>query len=131
MIRGPPRSTRTDTLVPYTTLFRSAAFDCAVTTRGAKHGGVVAKAKSATAISQAATTTLPGVATSCRQIGQRHAVARLLRRNARLLHEARAARHLVTRCVWAEPRLAEVERAGAEQLQNGRASGRERGLKYV
>src|SRR3546814_14716019 len=27
MIRGPPRSTRTDTLVPYTTLFRSAADD--------------------------------------------------------------------------------------------------------
>src|SRR3546814_19920195 len=27
MIRRPPRSTRTDTLFPYTTLFRSAAFD--------------------------------------------------------------------------------------------------------
>src|SRR3546814_15940488 len=27
MIRQPPRSTRTDTLFPYTTLFRSAAFD--------------------------------------------------------------------------------------------------------
>src|SRR3546814_10434298 len=27
MIRRPPRSTRTDTLCPYTTLFRSAAFD--------------------------------------------------------------------------------------------------------
>src|SRR3546814_5856189 len=26
MIRGPPRSTRTDTLFPYTTLFRSGAF---------------------------------------------------------------------------------------------------------
>src|SRR3546814_8940845 len=25
MIRGPPRSTRTDTLIPYTTLFRSGA----------------------------------------------------------------------------------------------------------
>src|SRR3546814_8655135 len=29
MIRRPPRSTRTDTLFPYTTLFRSAAQDCA------------------------------------------------------------------------------------------------------
>src|SRR3546814_18713046 len=29
MIRRPPRSTRTDTLVPYTTLFRSPADDCA------------------------------------------------------------------------------------------------------
>src|SRR3546814_15052613 len=27
MIRRPPRSTRTDTLFPYTTLFRSAGFD--------------------------------------------------------------------------------------------------------
>src|SRR3546814_6032834 len=27
MIRRPPRSTRTDTLFPYTTLFRSTAFD--------------------------------------------------------------------------------------------------------
>src|SRR3546814_20666921 len=27
MIRRPPRSTRTDTLFPYTTLFRSGAFD--------------------------------------------------------------------------------------------------------
>src|SRR3546814_6230153 len=30
MIRRPPRSTRTDTLVPYTTLFRSSAWDEAV-----------------------------------------------------------------------------------------------------
>src|SRR3546814_2601220 len=28
MIRRPPRSTRTDTLFPYTTLFRSARFGC-------------------------------------------------------------------------------------------------------
>src|SRR3546814_6046541 len=28
MIRRPPRSTRTDTLFPYTTLFRSLAFVC-------------------------------------------------------------------------------------------------------
>src|SRR3546814_3257313 len=28
MIRRPPRSTRTDTLFPYTTLFRSIPFDC-------------------------------------------------------------------------------------------------------
>src|SRR3546814_3111894 len=31
MIRRPPRSTRTDTLFPYTTLFRSAGFDDDVT----------------------------------------------------------------------------------------------------
>src|SRR3546814_6274193 len=29
MVRRPPRSTRTDTLVPYTTLFRSADFETA------------------------------------------------------------------------------------------------------
>src|SRR3546814_12228508 len=28
MLRRPPRSTRTDTLFPYTTLFRSPAFTC-------------------------------------------------------------------------------------------------------
>src|SRR3546814_18880099 len=34
MIRRPPRSTRTDTLFPYTTLFRSVAFgSCGVTRR--------------------------------------------------------------------------------------------------
>src|SRR3546814_1476630 len=32
MIRRPPRSTRTDTLFPYTTLFRSAVQDCPNTT---------------------------------------------------------------------------------------------------
>src|SRR3546814_4225442 len=30
MIRRPPRSTRTDTLFPYTTLFRSQATDCGI-----------------------------------------------------------------------------------------------------
>src|SRR3546814_2548959 len=30
MIRRPPRSTRTDTLFPYTTLFRSFAKECAI-----------------------------------------------------------------------------------------------------
>src|SRR3546814_15760922 len=34
MIRRPPRSTRTDTLFPYTTLFRSPARVFAFTTRG-------------------------------------------------------------------------------------------------
>src|SRR3546814_18930424 len=33
MIRRPPRSTRTDTLFPYTTLFRSSACCCGRTTR--------------------------------------------------------------------------------------------------
>src|SRR3546814_12861587 len=38
MIRRPPRSTRTDTLFPYTTLFRSAAREAA--TRGpGRHAG--------------------------------------------------------------------------------------------
>src|SRR3546814_10028660 len=35
MIRRPPRSTRTDTLFPYTTLFRSRADDAAFLTRAA------------------------------------------------------------------------------------------------
>src|SRR3546814_18182 len=37
MIRRPPRSTRTDTLFPYTTLFRSVV--CAVAWRGSYFGG--------------------------------------------------------------------------------------------
>src|SRR3546814_3664075 len=36
MIRRPPRSTRTDTLVPYTTLFRSTLAKIGVTTDGVK-----------------------------------------------------------------------------------------------
>src|SRR3546814_1336113 len=35
MTRRPPRSTRTDTLFPYTTLFRSVLFDALETTEGA------------------------------------------------------------------------------------------------
>src|SRR3546814_18359407 len=41
MIRRPPRSTRTDTLFPYTTLFRSggiAAFDLMLHLIGLQHG---------------------------------------------------------------------------------------------
>src|SRR3546814_6786409 len=46
MIRPPPRSTRTDTLFPYTTLFRSRGalwrrtFDRIVTARGERHAPV-------------------------------------------------------------------------------------------
>src|SRR3546814_5996087 len=37
MIRRPPRSTRTDTLFPYTTLFRSRRLDAAI---GLEHRGI-------------------------------------------------------------------------------------------
>src|SRR3546814_16161915 len=42
MLRRPPRSTRTDTLFPYTTLFRSdcCALDEASMTRGRSHGNL-------------------------------------------------------------------------------------------
>src|SRR3546814_15961471 len=39
MVRRPPRSTRTDTLFPYTTLFRSAGFHRGVARRLALAGG--------------------------------------------------------------------------------------------
>src|SRR3546814_9441437 len=39
MIRRPPRSTRTDTLFPYTTLFRSTAIAVGVDVR--KHAGYI------------------------------------------------------------------------------------------
>src|SRR3546814_2423387 len=53
MIRRPPRSTRTDTLFPYTTLFRSLAglaglvFDLPVTGLALVEGGIVAMALAA------------------------------------------------------------------------------------
>src|SRR3546814_2541991 len=39
MIRRPPRSTRTDTLFPYTTLFRSAAVEGEAVARSGAGGG--------------------------------------------------------------------------------------------
>src|SRR3546814_8088890 len=46
MIRAPPRSTRTDTLFPYTTLFRSgdAAGDAGLEDRVNQHWGGIARA---------------------------------------------------------------------------------------
>src|SRR3546814_2149857 len=41
MIRLPPRSTRTDTLFPYTTLFRSDFYQRAAFSRGCDLGGLV------------------------------------------------------------------------------------------
>src|SRR3546814_2218009 len=41
MIRRPPRSTRTDTLFPYTTLFRSPFFECEHDFAGAQHHDMV------------------------------------------------------------------------------------------
>src|SRR3546814_6227096 len=43
MIRRPPRSTRTDTLFPYTTLFRSVPNRDSVATKLARHEFVVQK----------------------------------------------------------------------------------------
>src|SRR3546814_18626592 len=42
MIRRPPRSTRTDTLLPYTTLFRSGSQDVSCNEKGAYTGEVSA-----------------------------------------------------------------------------------------
>src|SRR3546814_8206096 len=48
MIRRPPRSTRTDTLFPYTTLFRSRrGFSQMIDVWGADHGGYVKRMKAA------------------------------------------------------------------------------------
>src|SRR3546814_1090612 len=41
MIRRPPRSTRTDTLFPYTTLFRSAVTSVGVQGSGRKKAGLL------------------------------------------------------------------------------------------
>src|SRR3546814_5642210 len=48
MVRRPPRSTRTDTLVPYTTLFRSSASDRSISVvRGAKRPRRISSFRSA------------------------------------------------------------------------------------
>src|SRR3546814_8373687 len=47
MLRRPPRSTRTDTLFPYTTLFRSEARADFADDAGAKGGGIVLLARRA------------------------------------------------------------------------------------
>src|SRR3546814_12347099 len=39
MVRRPPRSTRTDTLFPYTTLFRSRSRSCSASARRSTAGG--------------------------------------------------------------------------------------------
>src|SRR3546814_17784293 len=48
MIRRPPRSTRTDTLFPYTTLFRSTITPASVSASTAKNGNKYAVMKGAT-----------------------------------------------------------------------------------
>src|SRR3546814_14022544 len=48
MIRRPPRSTRTDTLFPYTTLFRSPDTHLSVSTSGSRMGFPAAQATSST-----------------------------------------------------------------------------------
>src|SRR3546814_13424124 len=60
MIRRPPRSTRTDTLFPYTTLFRSAIRNCGKRTmsvRGTSH--TTAAQRSGRRVVQAATSRPP------------------------------------------------------------------------
>src|SRR3546814_5931570 len=54
MIRRPPRSTRTDTLFPYTTLFRSVPMVCATATFSAIFG-----VTSSVTVRKARTTVLP------------------------------------------------------------------------
>src|SRR3546814_19637961 len=50
MIRRPPRSTRTDTLFPYTTLFRSQAVGAPLAPRGDDDFGIAASAETMAAI---------------------------------------------------------------------------------
>src|SRR3546814_15395798 len=54
MIRGPPRSTRTDTLVPYTTLFRSGRAQ-----RRARDRDLETRGDAVTRLSRSALATLP------------------------------------------------------------------------
>src|SRR3546814_18925652 len=59
MIRRPPRSTRTDTLFPYTTLFRSLRFICGITSRAVRNGPFTFTASIRSNISGAVVSTVP------------------------------------------------------------------------
>src|SRR3546814_11400684 len=80
MIRRPPRSTRTDTLFPYTTLFRSTGQDALhrsqyVRTRPARFGRGPDMAEAGTAgikIDRAEAGYSNGIHRSLRQIGRAH-----------------------------------------------------------
>src|SRR3546814_15947690 len=113
MIRRPPRSTRTDTLFPYTTLFRSAA----LVGRGAEEIPFGAEREGAEIVRQ------------------RHAVRP--RRAARGLGERLrqvAAAHPEPAAVGPFDRVEQglaPERPIARHIEIGRASCRERGCPYV
>src|SRR3546814_15045746 len=72
MIRRPPRSTRTDTLFPYTTLFRSASpTDKSPPHKGVKPGTAAARAPSHTSGHHAAQASRPrSPRWSCRALWQ-------------------------------------------------------------
>src|SRR3546814_13024552 len=53
MIRQPPRSTRTDTLFPYTTLFRSAAIRSSVMPNGTEEQQTLTEFRDAAVLSKA------------------------------------------------------------------------------
>src|SRR3546814_14791342 len=62
MIRRPPRSTRTDTLVPYTTLFRSTAANLAAFINAHRNDFGVAGGVTATSAAGVTTVRSPGTA---------------------------------------------------------------------
>src|SRR3546814_18659912 len=124
MIRRPPRSTRTDTLFPYTTLFRSVADPCAglsgaravqcrADTRALDRrcgGPNPQKTAECLAYAKARTGAEPAKAV------ERHWVQIASGRNKDAMHRE-----------WARPK----EKGTAGLANNGRAAGRERGWKDV
>src|SRR3546814_11011366 len=113
MIRRPPRSTRPDTLFPYTTLFRSTAFD-ASTVR--PHAGWII---------------------SLLDVTKEHSELELIRQRAEHLHHTVEMNPQLPWCGEADGRLVEVtdrwlKLTGLTREQEiGRASGGERVCQYV
>src|SRR3546814_15273531 len=77
MIRRPPRSTRTDTLFPYTTLFRSHQPDDHDPVRGAGVPNAVAQASSRSTRQRAQYTTVAERSPSARHLRREAITARL------------------------------------------------------
>src|SRR3546814_16105614 len=116
MIRRPPRSTRTDTLLPYTTLFRSAMEY--VVAAGKNRPVQVAKARHTGWTKARRAVFLAQLAQSC-NVARAHEAAGMGRASAYLLRRRDPA--------FAAPWPQGLE-AGYERLEPlGRAAGREKG----
>src|SRR3546814_13274314 len=122
MIRRPPRSTRSYTLLPYTTLFRSAGLDILDEQRRRAEFGV------AGAVVEDADDLEAGVETD--EVGEGDRAHRVVEAEAAAGVDVLHRRHALTQC---EHRLVDQRHQHSvdDEAQIGRASWRGRGGEYV